>query len=481
MLAFLNGSITERNMSYSFHSYGHGRLVAEDLLIMDSARNVLFSTFSMTRHLLYFCQEVCAKPLGEKIYTTVYYMSPGGAKLLFARQLDNSGWVFLFLDGEAWSRTLDRLPCDFVITDGSGTVFTTNNSALVDSLNRFRGQGQSSLSHNGQRYLVSCSEHPGDILIYTLMTGRAWKAYYGIGCLCLLLMFLITLLSLLQASRKIASRNSRSLEMLHSAFSIIQDGDIEYRIQLDSGDEFQEIADHINSMMADINELNRKNIELAQLNSNAQIAELEARFHPHFIYNTLENIRFAVLMKEPQRADEMLRLLTALLRYSSDSSRQMVPLGEDMEKLRDYLEIMRFRHEGCFSYRMEIEDTVRDILVPKLLIQPVVENSIKYGYRRKSSLQVVVRAGIEGEELCITVWDDGAGIEPDRLTQLRQDLDAPQPDQRISGLMSISRRIRLMYGEGSGISVDSRYPEETCVTLRMKRSERHVQGADRRG
>ena len=167
----------------------------------------------------------------------------------------------------------------------------------------------------------------------------------------------------------------------------------------------------------------------------------------------------------------MIRRLTALLRYSTDTSRSMVTLGSDTEKLRDYLEIIRFRQNGQFSYRIELAGGVEDVLIPKLWIQPVVENSVKYGFLRKQALHVDLAARMEDGFLLIVVTDNGTGFEPQRLEEVRRSLTAPQKDVRQSGLQSIARRLALLYGEESTITVESEYMVYTRVTLRMKRGE----------
>lgn len=337
---------------------------------------------------------------------------------------------------------------------------------------RFTGAGKTRFTRDGQQYMVSAGQPAvGGLVVYTLLQRGHWGTYYIIGCLCAVLMFGVLFFTLLRVSREIASRNSRSVETLHDELSIIQQGNVDHKIRLDTGDEFQEIAAHINSMLDTINELNRRNMELAKLNNSAEIAQLESRFHPHFLYNTLENIRYAILLGEPERADEMIRRLTALLRYSTDTSRSMVTLGSDTEKLRDYLEIIRFRQNGQFSYRIEIAGGVEDVLIPKLWIQPVVENSVKYGFLRKQALHVDLTARMEDGFLLIVVTDNGTGFEPQRLEEVRRSLTAPQKDVRQSGLQSIARRLALLYGEESTITVESEYMVYTRVTLRMKRGE----------
>lgn len=472
MRSFLDGQISEQSMSYQFHRFSYASLRVSDLLLLDSSGNAAFSTLDeSSMHLLYFCQSTLPRLTESmKVYTTIYYMTARDARLLFATRLDDDGYAFLLLDGNAWNLSLGRLPYDFAITDASGTVMVASNSATVNPLNQFVGVGKRSVTCGDQQYMVSVGQSTvGGLLVYTLLPWRNWGTYYAIGCLCAVLMFGVLFITLLRVSGEIASRNSRSVETLHDELSIIQQGNVDHKIQLDTDDEFQEIAAHINSMLDTIHKLNRRNVELVQLNNSAEIAQLESRFHPHFLYNTLENIRYAILLGEPDRADEMIRRLTALLRYSTDTSRSMVPLGSDSEKLKDYLEIIRLRQDGRFTYTVQVDPAVRDVLIPKLWVQPVVENSVKYGSLRKQTLHVDLTARMEDGFLLLTVEDNGTGFEPQRLKEVQDSLTDPKKGTRQSGLQSLARRLVLLYGKESSVTIESEYMVHTRVTLRMRR------------
>lgn len=438
MRSFLDGQISEQSMSYQFHRFSYASLRVSDLLLLDSSGNAAFSTLDeSSMHLLYFCQSTLPRLTESmKVYTTIYYMTAGDARLLFATRLDDDGYAFLLLDGNAWNLSLGQLPYDFVITNASGTAMVASNGAAVSPFNQFVGVGKRSITCGDQRYMVSVGQPTvGGLLVYTLLPWHNWGTYYAIGCLCAVLMFGVLFITLLRVSGEIASRNSRSVETLHDELSIIQQG----------------------------------NVELVQLNNSAEIAQLESRFHPHFLYNTLENIRYAVLLGEPDRADEMIRRLTALLRYSTDTSRSMVPLGSDSEKLKDYLEIIRLRQDGRFTYTVQVDPAVQDVLIPKLWVQPVVENSVKYGSLRKQTLHVDLTARMEDGFLLLTVEDNGTGFEPQRLKEVQDSLTDPKKGTRQSGLQSLARRLVLLYGKESSVTIESEYMVHTCVTLRMRR------------
>lgn len=130
MESFLTGEITELNMSYQFHRFSYSSHRVSDLLLLNGDGAAAFSTMAEpSSHLLYFCQSVIPR-LTERtdVYTTIYYMTAGGSRLLFARQLDGLGYAFLLLDGSEWNRSMGRLPYDYVVTDTGGTVMVASNA-----------------------------------------------------------------------------------------------------------------------------------------------------------------------------------------------------------------------------------------------------------------------------------------------------------------------------------------------------------------
>ena len=163
---------------------------------------------------------------------------------------------------------------------------------------------------------------------------------------------------------------------------IIENQDPLYRVSLDTDEEFARVGSKINHMLDSIQELHRQNTELIQLKQAAEINQLTAQFNPHFLYNTLESLRSGMLL-EPQKADRLILSLTRILRYSIDDHKEEVLLSEDLTYLNGYLEILKYRFGERFQYELFLEDECLNCLVPKLLLQPIIENSIKYGFQNQ--------------------------------------------------------------------------------------------------
>ena len=137
-----------------------------------------------------------------------------------------------------------------------------------------------------------------------------------------------------------------------------------------------------------------RSIRQAEENARQRASINVLQMRPHFIYNTLESIRFAILMDDDKKASDMLLALTSLLRYSVEHN-DFISLEEDMEHIREYLDIMRFRYGNRFRYQFEIAEDTKPYLIPPLFVQPLLENSLKYGFADQDTLELSVQTWLD--------------------------------------------------------------------------------------
>ena len=159
--------------------------------------------------------------------------------------------------------------------------------------------------------------------------------------------------------------------------------------------------------------------------------------------------------------------MAALLRYSINNSVTTVQLCEDITYTDNYLKIQKYRLGKRLSYAIDIEDTCSTCLVPKLIIQPIIENAIKYGYGDKDHLTVKISAKISASNLVIAITDDGAGMSVDKLLNVTASLQSEHNISAHNGLHNIHRRINLLYGKEYGIYLHSEAGQNTVVSLTL--------------
>lgn len=147
-----------------------------------------------------------------------------------------------------------------------------------------------------------------------------------------------------------------------------------------------------------------------RLATEARLASLESRVRPHFLFNAL-NSAIALIPEDPKRAEDVLERLSGLLRFSLDAQARLVPLGEELRVVTDYLEIERVRFGDRLAYEIDVSDELRAHQVPAFAIQTLVENSVKYAVSpRKQGARITVSARRAGERIAIEVADDGPGF-----------------------------------------------------------------------
>ena len=196
----------------------------------------------------------------------------------------------------------------------------------------------------------------------------------------------------------------------------------------------------------------------------AELRELESQFNPHFLFNTLENIKFMVRL-DPGAATEMIMALSTLLRYSITSSGQQVELQEDIRYLESYIKIQQYRFGSRLEFNANIEQAARSATIPKLLFQPLLENAIKYGEDEYGKLKINFQVQIADGQLHVLVKDAGKGMDEEKLKQLRKLLTSSENNTGHWGLFNVQRRLQLIYGTDYGLTLSR--PQEGGMEIRL--------------
>lgn len=243
------------------------------------------------------------------------------------------------------------------------------------------------------------------------------------------------------------------------------------RLRLAGCKEFAQLSNAYNAMIDQIERLMRETKDNQDQLRQMEIAALEEQINPHFLYNALDSITWLIETQRGADAVQMVGALAKLLRLSINRGGNFHAVRREVEHVESYLLIQRTRYGQRFSSRIHVERAAEDLLCPRLILQPLVENAIKHGIGDNTGCTIEVRIFLEGESLVMTVRDDGMGILPDKLRSVQQALresQPPRPDE-ISGLAlkSVNRRIRLLCGAEWGITIDSEMEEYTCVRIAL--------------
>lgn len=202
-----------------------------------------------------------------------------------------------------------------------------------------------------------------------------------------------------------------------------------------------------------------------------ELALLQAQINPHFLYNTMDTIVWLIEAEKSQEAVDMVANLSAFFRHSLSRGEDVITLEEEEHHVRSYLQIQQVRYKDVMSYEVEIDPALRGAVLPKLTLQPLVENALYHGVKLKRSGGVIRITGRrEGDNVLLTVEDNGVGMTAERLAGLRRSIET---QERVGfGVSAVNQRLQLLFGPGYGLSIDSREGEGCRVEIRMPLREK---------
>lgn len=201
----------------------------------------------------------------------------------------------------------------------------------------------------------------------------------------------------------------------------------------------------------------------------AELELLQSQINPHFLYNTLDTIVWAAEGSDQKTVVSMVKSLSEFFRTSLNSGREIVTIREEIQHARSYLEIQHVRYRDILEYEINIPESLWQCMMPKITIQPLIENALYHGIKNKRGVGKIVIAGTKQDNVCeITVSDNGKGMDSDRLSQIRQKInDNTSSEGEIFGLSNVNERIQLKFGKDYGITVESQCDNGTKVTIRI--------------
>ncbi|MBD0378795.1 sensor histidine kinase [Paenibacillus sedimenti] len=227
----------------------------------------------------------------------------------------------------------------------------------------------------------------------------------------------------------------------------------------------------IHRILKNFIEQNYLTIQLSERKYKAQAMELialQSQLNPHFLYNTLETInwKIASLTGKPGNLNKMVENLADILRYALEGHNKPVILQKEIAYTLSYIDIQKVRYQDKFDVIWEYEESVKKYNVPKLILQPLIENSIYHGIKVKEGrCRIKIKIWKTGELLHVAVIDNGLGIDKERLAQIKDDLKRDIGETDHIGLYNTHKRLKLLYGESFGISIRSKYGRGTAVYL----------------
>ncbi len=335
-----------------------------------------------------------------------------------------------------------------------------------------KGEGGKIFLINNIKYLVVCRHYPRLNWIITGLVplaevtkdNRDLTGYILlIGITCVILAVFLSIM--------IAASITNPLIKLKKAMKYIGDGDFETRVHTNSKDEVGVLAMEFNKMAKRTSELMSNIFNEQKKKREYELALLQSQINPHFLYNTLESI---CGLAELNRNDEIINTvskLAAFYRGVLSKGSNVIPVREEINITRNYLEIIKVRYGQSFDYSFELDEEVYRFNTVKLVLQPLVENSISHGLRNKKGKGLIVIKGfVDSDKVNLHVIDNGIGMKPEDIEFIFKPQGIDYKTKSF-GIKSTDERIKLYFGLDYGLEVDSTYGVGTTVKVSLPARE----------
>lgn len=320
--------------------------------------------------------------------------------------------------------------------------------------------GEALSDGSGGSFYVHESEDTGFFLLYRQPEPVAdWvmRLLYLVAGLTIVICIALCAMVSMMLSRQLF----KPVRELNAAMGAVEEGKLETRLAVRSTDELGQLAGRFNRMTERLGAHLEESVRRRQELSDAQIRMMQAQLNPHFLYNTLDTVKWMGKINNVPEVATVAADLADILR-SSISGDEFVTLGEELTTLDRYVEIQSIRFPGKFRLEKDIDEAALDVQVPKLMLQPIVENAILHGFADTGG-SIVVTARLEDTELELTVTDDGCGMSEESLRRFREGGRAGEH----LGLRNVDAILRLHYGDAYGLRFPPVSGRGTCVAISL--------------
>lgn len=371
-------------------------------------------------------------------------------------------------------------------TPGSLVVFNNNEniqeylSVSIENseLQELKKSIDNSNSHNGN--LMKKLNGEENFIVYSSSNYTGWKYATIIKCSdilgqlyeakqFLIMMICLIVLLVFVISAFIVRSFYKPIEKLIQAMQEIENRNLDIRINDNRRDEYQKVYTGFNNMVDELNELIDNLTTEKMLNKEAKIKLLQEQINPHFLYNTLDSIYSIAKLQNVPEISQIVFALSRFFRVSLSGGKDIVMLKDAISIVESYLTVQNIRFKGKFEFEMVVPKNLMKCRVPKLLLQPFVENSIYHGLeakKEKGYLEIIVRQ--EQNTLVLTVMDNGIGISKEKLMMIQDSMKTDITDDNQNfAIKNLNAQLKLLYGSSYGVWIDSELGKGTKVTIKM--------------
>lgn len=409
----------------------------------------------------------------------VSYRNYEKSDVFFVRQIKNpytneqKGMLFFQISGRAFS---DMLKMPEKSDNGTFSILSSNNLPIVKNfetpvkiLNQMNGNRSGIISDSGKYFFYRNLPDFNWNIVYCVNKWNLYRVLYMLIALIILLcgisIIVATYFSQHINKTVVIPIQKLSASMKSWAENVVFNKNRNYDIY-----EINALYDNFENMTQKVTDLINKNYKATLVQRESELKMLQSQINPHFIFNTLEAINSFAAIYDVEEISEITMALASLIEegigYHSDSEHTF---GDEITLLDNYITIMRIRYGNRITMEKHVESTLLSIPMPSLILQPIAENAVIHGLIPSDKDGVItIDAREDGGDLCITLSDNGIGMEKEAVCEMNNAFSDGAPIKGKSiGLTNVNRRLKLLYGDKYRLSIDSEKGKFTTVTIRI--------------
>lgn len=361
----------------------------------------------------------------------------------------------------------------YIFDSENKPVYTTDSSDGISKslLSNMKSHGKTEI--NGKEYLPvsSAVANTGWSVVaavpYNFITASAQTLFNRLVTLSLICAAVIIIIT-----AAVSFYFTRPIKVLQLSMKQLSGGDLETRISQKRKDEFGDLFDNFNSLAGELNNLIYAVSESEKRETETKYRMLQSQINPHFLYNSLDTIRMMAVLDDKNDIAEALLNLSALFRYHIRNSDKPVTVKEELSQIKNYLSLQQLRLQEKFEIVYDTDEEALSCYMPKILLQPILENCFSHGFKdisHKLVISVTIKKG--GRDISFTVADNGRGMTVDELDKLAKKLSRrDMPAEHGIGLYNVNERLRLYFSDNRGLIIQSRENEGMSVSFTIPAS-----------
>ena len=403
----------------------------------------------------------------------MHMQNTGNGTISFTRKLNfyESGQYQIFVYMEITEDYLNQMlglgdeEITMVLLNDAGEIQASNHPELI-------GKNMASINLEKQIFMKNNTAYCGQLQMFT--DSRRYDKEAGLAASRNFLVFFVSSVLALAAIYLYSRSFRNKVDKVRQGARSIGEGKLDYRIFLSENgrgrDELDEIADSVNQMGEQIHALIEESYKKELDRKISELNLLQEQINPHFLYNALSSISVLAMGNGDKVASRAILYLSDFYRITLSKGKQDIPIREELNLLESYLKIQRMRFDDSIEVEYELDESLLDVHVVKLTLQPIVENAIHHGRDDDSEVfHILIRLFEEQGKTVFEVIDDGCGMDPEKLMQLQNSMNHSEGGY---GLRNVNIRIKLQYGSQYGVYIESERGFGTKIRIEFPGRER---------